>query len=386
MALKIIADRNIPQVAKAFAHIGELQLVDGRQLSADQVRDADILLVRSVTKVNQQLLLNSAIRFVGSATIGTDHVDLAFLQHQGIVFSNAPGCNATSAAEYVVSAVLHFTQRQQVETSGLKVGVVGYGNVGSRVVTKLSALGCDCIVYDPPREQQYHDREYVSWAQIQTADIVTAHVPLTKTGDYPTYHMFNEAFFANLKGDALFINTSRGAAVDETALKHITTVGKPLHLILDVWQHEPKIDIELLQQTLIATPHIAGYSAEGKHRGLEMVYQAVCQFLDVKPQWSLADALPSHSFVIEPDLTQTDMALVRRAVSMAYDIEHDNAELRKLLDLPMDQRGSWFDSLRKNYPVRREFPYYRILIPPQRDSLLSRLAQLGFSAIRQTGP
>ena len=386
MAIRIIADRNIPQVDKAFAHIGELQLVDGRQLSAAQLGEAQILLVRSVTKVNRELLEHSAIRFVGSATIGTDHVDLNYLQQQGIAFCNAPGCNATSAAEYVVAAVLHFTQTRQLQPAGLKVGVVGYGNVGSRVTAKLMALGCELMVYDPPREQRLHDRAYVSWEQIQTADIVTAHVPLTKTGDYPTYQMFNAAFYSGLKPHALFINTSRGAAVDEAALKQIKASGKPLDLILDVWQHEPIIDMELLQQTLIATPHIAGYSAEGKHRGLEMVYQAACQFLALQPQWSLADALPSHSFVIEPDLTLDDMSLLRNLINMAYDIQQDNHAMRKLLELPAEQRGAWFDGLRKNYPVRREFPYYRVLLPPQRDRLGSCLSQLGFSVIRQTGP
>jgi erythronate-4-phosphate dehydrogenase len=386
VAIKIIADRNIPQVDKAFAHIGELQLVDGRQLTASNLDDAQLLLVRSVTKVNRQLLENSAVRFIGSATIGTDHVDLAYLESQGIQFRNAPGCNATSAAEYVVSAVLHFTRTRNIKPAGLKVGVVGYGNVGSRVTNKLSALGCELLVYDPPREAQLHDRSYVDWEEIQQADIVTAHVPLTKSGDYPTYHMFNAAFFAGLNDDALFINTSRGGAVDETALKQIKQRGKSLNLILDVWQHEPKIDMELLAQTLIATPHIAGYSAEGKHRGLEMIYQAACEYLKIQPQWSLADALPPFSFVIEPDLSLTDHELLQSLVKLAYDIERDAADLRKLFELSEDQRGSWFDSLRKNYPVRREFAYHRILLPPQRDSLISRLQGLGFSILHQTGP
>ena len=264
--------------------------------------------------------------------------------------------------------------------------MVGFGNVGSRVVARLAALGCELLVYDPPREQQLHDRDYASWAQIQTADIVTAHVPLTKTGDYPTYHMFNAAFFAGLKDDALFINTSRGAAVDERALLQVKAAGKPLHLILDVWQHEPNIDLDLLQQTVIATPHIAGYSAEGKYRGLEMIYQAACQFLEVEPQWSLADALPPYSFVIEPDLILDDMALLRSLVRMAYDIETDDQAMRKLPGLSADQRGGWFDGLRKNYPVRREFPYYRVMLPPQRDNLASCLRQLGFTVLHQTGP
>lgn len=384
--MKIIADQNIPQVDKAFAHIGDLQMVDGRRVNAEQLGDAEILLVRSVTKVNRELLAHSAVRFVGSATIGTDHVDLAYLQQQGITFRNAPGCNAISAAEYVVAAILRFTQVQPIQTAGLKVGVVGFGNVGSRVVARLAALGCEPLVYDPPREQQLHDREYVSWEQLQTADIVTAHVPLTKTGDYPTYQMFNAAFFTKLKDGALFINTSRGAAVDEAALLQVKNKGKPLHLILDVWQHEPNIDTALLQQTLIATPHIAGYSAEGKHRGLEMIYHDACQFLGLDPQWSLADALPPYSFVIEPDLTLDDMSLVRKLVQMAYGIEKDDQSLRQILEMPAEQRGSWFDGLRKNYPVRREFPYHRILLPPQRDSLASCLRQLGFTVLHQTGP
>lgn len=386
MTLKIIADQNIPQVDKAFAHIGELQLVDGRRLSAEQLGDAQLLLVRSVTRVNQQLLEHSAVRFVGSATIGTDHVDQVYLQQHGIAFSNAPGCNAISAAEYVVAAVLHFTQARNIEPSGLKVGVVGYGNVGSRVAARLAALGCELLVYDPPREQQCHDRDYVRWEQIQTADIVTAHVPLTKTGDYPTYQMFNAAFFTGLKEHALFINTSRGAAVDEAALKQVKATGKPLHLILDVWQHEPNIDMDLLHQTELATPHIAGYSAEGKHRGLEMIYQAACRFLEVEPQWSLADALPPYSFVIEPDLTLDDMSLLHSLVRTAYDIETDDQAMRQLPGMSVDQRGIWFDSLRKNYPVRREFPYYRILLPAQRDRLASCLSQLGFTVLHQTGP
>lgn len=384
--MKIIADQNIPQVDKAFAHIGELQLVDGRQLRAEQLDDAQLLLVRSVTRVNQQLLEHSAVRFVGSATIGTDHVDQVYLQQRGIAFSNAPGCNAISAAEYVVAAVLRFTQARDILPDGLKVGVVGHGNVGSRVAARLAALGCEILVYDPPREQQYHDRDYVSWEQIQTADIVTAHVPLTKTGDYPTYHMFNAEFFDALKEDALFINTSRGEAVDEAALMRSKASGKALHLILDVWQHEPNIDLELLQQTLIATPHIAGYSAEGKHRGLEMIYLAACQFLEIEPQWSLADALPPYSFVIEPDLNLDDMALIRGLVRTAYDIEKDDQAMRQLFGMKAEERGGWFDSLRKNYPVRREFPYYRILLPSQRDRLAGCLGQLGFTVLHLTGP
>jgi erythronate-4-phosphate dehydrogenase len=255
--------------------------------------------------------------------------------------------------------------------------------VGSRVAARLAILGCDIRVYDPPRQQQYQDRDYVGWDQIQSADIVTAHVPLTKTGDYPTYHMFDETFFSGLREQALFINTSRGAAVDQAGLMRVLADGKSLHLILDVWEHEPDIDLELLRQTLIGTPHIAGYSAEGKLRGLEMVYQAACRFLGLAPQWSLADALPSHSFIIQPDLTLDDVALLHQLIRTAYDIEEDDRNLRKLPGLPAADRGAWFDGLRKHYRARREFAYYRVLLPPARDALATCLSQLGFAVIRQ---
>ncbi|MEJ2439053.1 MAG: 4-phosphoerythronate dehydrogenase [Gammaproteobacteria bacterium] len=386
MPIKIIADRNIPQVEKAFAHIGEVELVDGRQLCADQLYDTQILVVRSVTQVNQALLQDSPVRFVGSATIGTDHVDLDYLQQRGIVFRNAPGCNAVSAAEYVVAALLNFTRRHQVLLEGLVVGIVGYGNVGSRVAARLSALGCEIRAYDPPRQQQFNDRDYVSWDQIQAADVVTAHVPLTKAGDYPTYQMFNQGFFSGLRDDALFINTSRGWAVDELALKQVLATGKPLNLILDVWQNEPTIDLELLAQTHIATPHIAGYSAEGKHRGLETIYHAACEFLGYQPQWSLAEALPPHSFVIEPNLQLDDLSLVHSLVTQAYDIERDDRALRKVCELPEAERGAGFDGLRKHYPVRREFAYHRVMLPRQRDKLANCLSRLGFTILHTAGP
>lgn len=386
MPIKIIADRNIPQVDRAFAHIGEVTLVDGRELRAEQLRDCEILLVRSVTRVDRALLQDSPVRFVGSATIGTDHVDLDYLQQRGIVFHNAPGCNAISAAEYVVTALLHFTQRKHIPLESLVVGVVGYGNVGSRVAARLAMLGCQIRVYDPPRAQYEQDREYTSWEQIQSADVITAHVPLTRTGDYPTFHMFNHAFFSGLHEDALFINTSRGAAVDESALKQELSKGRRLNLILDVWQNEPLIDRELLAQAHLATPHIAGYSAEGKHRGLEMIYHAACEFLHCQPQWSLADALPSQSPLITPDKDFDDMQLVRDLVAQAYDIDRDDRALRKACELEDAERGIAFDSLRKHYPVRREFAYYRVAIPVQRRHARELLSKLGFQLEHSAEP
>lgn len=386
MTIKIIADQNIPQVERAFGHIGEVQKLDGRQLTAEQLAGAEMLLVRSVTQVNEALLKDSRLRFIGSATIGTDHVDLNYLKQRGITFSNAPGCNAVSAAEYVVAAVLYFAQSRKISTKGLRVGIVGCGNVGSRVATRLESLGCELLIYDPPRQLRYQDRDYVSWERVQTADILTAHVPLTRSGDWPTYKMFNHEFFSALHDDALFINTSRGFAVDETALKEILTQGKSLQLILDVWQNEPRIDLELLAKTLLATPHIAGYSAEGKLRGLEMIYHAACDFLKLKPRWSLTDSLPPPATIYTPDVTDDDLNIIRSLVTEAYDIRRDDQALRAVCALDDQQRASGFDALRKNYPVRREFSFYQIAVPARREALANCLSRLGFNVSRtETG-
>jgi len=378
----IVADQNIPEVEHAFSYHGTVQLVNGRNLSSSQLVDADALIVRSVTKVNAELLENSRVKFVGSATIGMDHVDQEYLKRKNIFFTRAPGCNATSAAEYVVAAVLHVAKTNSITLSGVKVGVVGYGNVGSRTVQKLQALGCPVVVYDPPREHELHDREYVSWDEICACDIVSAHVPLTRDGVYPTYHMFNQDFFDALKTDAVFINTSRGSAVDETALKRRINSGKAISLVLDVWQNEPNIDLELLEQATIATPHIAGYSREGKFRGLQMIYDAACRFFQWEPVWSMQSILPVLNRELLLDQQVSTQLAIYELVKKVYDITLDDRDLRKLQNMPGNQRGDYFDGLRKNYPERREFFNYQIKETAKNKKLTAIAKGLGFTVLR----
>ncbi len=379
--MKIVADQNIPEVKHAFASHGDVELVNGRELSAEQLVNAEALVVRSVTRVNADLLQGSKIKFIGSATIGTDHVDLDYLQKNNIAFANAPGCNATSAAEYVIAAALHVAEIKQLVLPGMKVGVVGYGNVGSRVTKKLAAFGCEVAVYDPPRQQQYHDREYCSWNEIADCDIVTAHVPLTKSGDYPTYRMFDNAFFSTLKDQAIFINTSRGGAVDELALKQRIKSGRPINLVLDVWQNEPNIDLELLQETVIATPHIAGYSREGKFRGLQMVYQAACNFFDWRPVWAMEKILPVLDKELELAAVTGVQQTVHMLVQQAYSILDDDTALRKILSMPAAERSEYFDGLRKNYPVRREFFNYQFRQTNDNKTICDVAEGLGFTVL-----
>jgi len=372
--MKIVADMNIPFVKQAFSSLGRVETCEGRSLSDEQLIDADILLVRSVTAVNASLLAQSKVKFVGSATIGVDHVDQDYLDKHSIVFANAPGSNATSAAEYVITALLLTAQRQGFSLQEKSVGIVGCGNVGSRVLKRLTGLGIKCLVNDPPRAAKYTDRHYVSLEEALKADIVTVHTPLTKQGIYKTYHLFNEHSFSVLKSDAVFINTSRGSVVDESALKSIVQKRPDLTLILDVWENEPSIDIDLLKSVSIATPHIAGYSIDGKVRGTEMIYAAACRKFEHNGLWDATQAeLPAPATI---DLTDAQLLsqnlsndqLLAKAVLSAYEILQDDGNLRDLITLPALER----------YPIRREFANHRVKIPSGQLKLSDNLTALGF--------
>lgn len=376
--MRILADQNIPFAKQAFAHLGEVSTFVGRELSAKDVTYADILLVRSVTSVNAALLTGSAVKFVGSATIGTDHIDLDYLQQHNITFANAPGSNATSAAEYVLAALLHVAVSQQLAMNEWQVGIVGYGNVGSRVGNLFQALGLQCHIYDPPRQQQFSDIEYCDWQTICACDVVSAHVPLTRDGEYPTYRMFGQDFFTSLKPAALFINTARGEAVDEAALlERLNDV--PLHLVLDVWQNEPHIDPLLVQQTLISTPHIAGYAYDGKLRGTEMVYQAACQRFDVKPQWTMQGELAEGNAKLAVAHDTNFVTELAQLIRQAYDITHDSTQLRKILSMEDAEAAAYFDQLRKLYPQRREFSHFDVNVSQLSLRQRQIIQQLGFN-------
>lgn len=376
--MRILADQNIPFAKQAFADIGEVSNFVGRELSAEDVRDVDILLVRSVSKVNAALLQGSQVKFVGSATIGTDHIDLDYLQQHNIGFANAPGSNATSAAEYVLTALLHVAVNKHLDLQALQVGIVGYGNVGSRVARLFRALGIQCHIYDPPRQQRLADIEYCDWQTICACDVISAHVPLTKEGDYPTYQMFNHEFFSCLQPGALFINTSRGDAVDEAALLTRLNSDHVLHLVLDVWQNEPSINPRLVEQSYISTPHIAGYAYDGKLRGTEMVYQAVCQRFDVVPQWNMQSVLTDGNTKLVVDEDPDFIAALYNLIRQAYTITEDSNKLRGILQMNNEQAALHFDSLRKNYPKRREFAHFEVDASGLAQTRQRIIQQLGF--------
>jgi erythronate-4-phosphate dehydrogenase len=383
--MKIIADENIPFVRESFSTLGEVTTLPGRKITAKSLGAAEVLLVRSVTRVGAELLSGSKVQFVATATIGFDHVDIEYLQNERIGFASAPGCNSNSVAEYVLSALMVLAERRGFSLPEKTVGIVGCGNVGSKVQAKLRALGVACLVNDPPLKDRTGDSSFVSLEEIFSADIITLHVPLERDGKYPTFEMVDESFLAKMKPDAVLINTSRGNVVDERALLNALQSGR-IAAVLDVWQSEPNINCQILEWVELATPHIAGYSFDGKVRGTEMIYQAACKFFGATPTWKPSDHLPatpikqlSFSDAVE------DNEVIRGSILSSYDIRDDDASLRKMLTISQRERGSYFESLRKNYPVRREFTSTEIRISKRREVLAEILTGIGFRVKLEDG-
>jgi len=376
--MKIVADENIPFVEGAFSTLGEVTTLAGRALTAASVCDADVLLVRSVTRVGKQLLSGSKVKFVATATIGFDHIDTEYLKEADIGFASAPGCNSNSVAEYVLSALVVLAERKGFALPQKTVGIVGCGNVGSKVRAKLGALGIPCLVNDPPLKDQTGDPGFVELDEIFSADIITLHVPLEKSGKYPTFQMVNESFLGKMKGGAMLINSSRGKVVDERALLKTLQSGK-VSAVLDVWQYEPNIDGRILERVELATPHIAGYSYDGKVRGTEMIYEAACKFFGVPPTWRLSDHLPAAPIKrLEFSDSVSEDDVIRASIFSSYDIREDDGKLRRILKMPESERGAYFDKLRKTYPIRREFPCTEIIISKRRQELAEKLRGIGF--------
>ncbi len=390
-SLRILADENIPLVQEAFGGFGTVCTMPGRRITPEAVRDADVLLVRSVTPVNAALIEGSPLRFVGSATIGTDHVDQAALQAQGIAFAHAPGSNAESVVEYVLAALLHLASQRGVVLRDKTVGVVGCGNIGGRLVDRLLALGLRVLQNDPPLAaravQRGEQHDFVSLdAVITEADIVTLHVPLTYEGPHATYHLFDKTTLNRLKPEAWLLNTGRGAVVDNTALRDIVLKGRLGAVVLDVWEQEPTPDPVLMDHVDLATPHIAGYSYDGKLGGTCMLYEALLQHLNFAPTWddtaALAPTAQDHLTLTPPDATLSETAWLHALVCQMYDLATDDAHLRDYLNHSPEEQGGFFSGLRKRYPRRRTFRLHtldRHAVPEAYHAAVARGLQVQWS-------
>ncbi|MCJ7729025.1 MAG: 4-phosphoerythronate dehydrogenase, partial [Sedimentisphaerales bacterium] len=291
--MKIIADENIPFVKECFSSLGDVEALSGRRITPNVVADADILLVRSITQVNEKLLSKSEVKFVATATIGFEHVDVDYLKSRNIGFASAPGSNANSVAEYIVAALLSVGKKHKISLVGKSISIVGVGNVGSKVARKCVALGMKVKLNDPPLSRQTGDKKYRPLSELFDCDFITLHTPLTGEGQDKTFHLADENFFASLKPGCVFINTARGAVHDTAALKSAIQSGKLGAVVLDVWENEPNIDCELLRIVGISTPHIAGYSLDGKIAGMIMIYNAACEHIGFEPKYKIEDFLPS---------------------------------------------------------------------------------------------
>lgn len=363
--MKIYADENMPYVKDFFAELGEVRLVNGRTLTADQMSDADVLLVRSVTKVNQQLLSKSPkLKFVGTATIGTDHVDQLYLQQRGIGFSSAPGCNAQSVVEYVLSSIFVLAEKYQWNLQQKTVGVVGVGNIGRVLVSALQALSIKVLCCDPQRAVTEPDFPHIPFEELlPQLDIVSFHVPLVKTGPDATVDLLNSRTLKLLKADCAVINACRGEVTNNDALltdAQCTEAqsGQKRPLVLDVWANEPEPDLRLIPFTEIATAHIAGHSIEGKARGTEMLYQALCQQLGLSPAKTLAQVLPEPQVSELKINSNFGLLDVQNLSRLLYDVRRDDALFR--FYMMQDNKTQGFDWLRKSYPPRREYSSVRL--------------------------
>lgn len=348
----IVADENMPLVREAFAPLGTVRTVVGRALRRDEVGDADVLLVRSVTRVDRDLLEGSRVRFVGTATIGTDHLDLDYLRERGVAVASAPGSNANAVVDYVLSALSALDGVLDGLLAGKRVGIIGLGNVGARLLVRLRKMGIDCVGYDPllPVSSALPRGDLDT---VLAADVICCHAPLTRGGDHPTFHLLNAVRLQQLREGAVLLNAGRGGVVDNAALTQLLSGRGDLRTILDVWEHEPTVGTELLARVTLATPHIAGYSLDGKIAGTRMMLAAYCQFLSI-PEPAFNNAQIDAPRIYLPEAL-SGVELIRTALHAVYDVRADDRRMRAALQhVRGEALGSAFDTLRKNYPERRE--------------------------------
>jgi erythronate-4-phosphate dehydrogenase len=382
--VQIVADENIPLLEQFFSEFGEIRKVPGRTMTSEDVKDADILLVRSVTQVDQDLIADSPIKFIGTCTIGTDHIDLDYIQQKKIAFSSAPGCNAEAVVDYVLSAVSVLVDKRGIFFQDVSVAIIGIGNVGLRLRRRLEAMGVRVISVDPFKDAA-EVGSLSSLDEALVADVVSLHIPLTyseNAGEHVTHHLINAERLAAMKSDACLINSCRGSVVDNEALKAHMAKNPDFESIIDVWEGEPNLDLQLMNRCMLATPHIAGYSLDGKMRGTEQVYQACCETFGFPVRSKLAQLLPEPSIkkIKFGDSVPVHQAL-RTAIRAAYEIRVDDGIMRSTLLRTAGEESamrSEFDALRKNYPLRRDIPTIRIEVPGKRQDLQQALEAAGF--------
>ncbi len=368
--IQVVADTTIPRLRGILEPVAKVTYLDAPRFTAGAVRDADALIVRSINKCTRELLEGSRVRLIATATIGFDHIDTAYCDSVGITWKNAPGCNAVSVAQYVAACLVRLGLQTGERLAGKTIGIVGVGHVGREVERMALALGMHVLRNDPPRAEREGGNGFVSLQTIAAeADIITFHVPLERTGTYPTFHLADDAFFRSLRKRPWLINAARGGVHDTQALLEAVRQKRIGPLVLDCWEQEPDINRALLREAAIATPHIAGFSADGKANATRMCLEAVGSFFDIRID-KITDVAPPPLAdpVIDLDCFATDR--ISRAMLACFD------------PLPVDRRlresPQLFESFRSHYAHPREFEAYHLAHATSEEKEV--LGKLGFTS------
>lgn len=375
--MKILADENILFVKEAFSEFGVVDTIHGREINNNILKDYDALLIRSITNVDNLLLKDTDIKFVGTATIGTEHIDWNYLEKSKIFFTDAKGCNSYAVAEYVITAIINLCEFNNWNFEDKTVGIIGYGNIGTIVCKYLKQLGIKVLINDPPKQKNDKATEYSSLDEVLKCDVITFHVPMEKQGEFPTYHLLNRDKINKIKSNTVIINSSRGAVIDNLALLDRLKQENDLQIVLDVWENEPNIYIELLDYISFGTPHIAGYSYEGKINGTKILYDKFCEFLNVEKKWN-APLIKEKSEILIQYLYKKEK-LFYKIVNEVYDLKIDSDEFINLMKFDKKEIGINFDKLRKDYKLRKEFNNYKIKSSCLKDETIKQLLNLRFN-------
>lgn len=356
--MKILADAHIPYLKGVIEQFGEVEYLPGNLFSHEMIKDKDALFVRTVTRFDEKILANTNVKLICSATIGYDHIDTQYCSENNIAWRTAPGCNANSVEQYVCASLLLLAEKYKFDLSTKTIGIIGVGNVGSRVKKACETLGMRVLLNDPPlcekhvklsQTESFVDIEIIK----QEADIITLHTPLTKMGKHKTYHLVDEQFINSLNKKPFIINSSRGSVVSTSALKEAFKSGKISGAVIDCWENEPNIDRELLEMAYIATPHIAGYSADGKWMATKMSLANFTDFFNIKSSKIEMEPLP------QPENPIIDLANIRKEQQLAHSVLHTYNPLSDSDKLKANpDKFTWF---RSNYPLRREYLAYEVI-------------------------
>ena len=371
--MKIVVDRKIPFIKGVLEPYAEVLYLEASVISRAELLDTDALIVRTRTKCNEKLLAGTRVRFIASATIGYDHIDMEYCRAHGIAWTNATGCNSSSVQQYIAAALIHLAEEFKLELSEKTIGIVGVGNVGTKVAALCKAYGMTVLLNDPPRERREGPGAFVSLETIlKSADIITLHVPLNRGGEDNTLHLVDEQFLDKMRPDQILINSSRGEVVKGDALKSSLKQKHIAECILDVWEHEPEIDTELLGLVEIGTPHIAGYSADGKANGTSMSVRALSRFFNLSlDNWFPSDVPGPATTAFELDCTgMSDQAVLANLIHRTYDILSDDARLRL--------SPATFERQRGEYPLRREFSTYTATLLNAQERVRNKVTAIGF--------